>query len=143
MQCHCGHNQSGSCVEIVPIFHSLTHEEMDEVARIAQAVTFQRGDQIYAMGDHPDSLFVIHTGRVKVYRLSDTGKEQVLRVLGPGDFLGELSLFSHTPMSDFSEALEEGYYVRDCRRSPAGTDGEVPPDRLQDIGRAEQALGAN
>lgn len=108
MQCHCGHNQSGSCVEIVPIFHSLTHEEMDEVARIAQAVTFQRGDQIYAMGDHPDSLFVIHTGRVKVYRLSDTGKEQVLRVLGPGDFLGELSLFSHTPMSDFSEALEEG-----------------------------------
>ncbi len=36
------------------------------------------------MGDHMDGLFVIHTGRVKVYRLSDTGKEQVLRVLGPG-----------------------------------------------------------
>lgn len=81
---------------------------MGEIAGITQAKTFARGEQIYSVGDHPDSLFVIHTGRVKVYRLSDTGKEQVLRVLGPGDFMGELSLFSHSPMSDYSEALEAG-----------------------------------
>lgn len=59
------------------------------------------------MDDQVDSLFVIHTGRVKIYRLSDTGKEQVIRVLRPGDFLGELALFNHSPMSDYAEALEE------------------------------------
>ncbi len=108
MRCHCGHEEVVSCVELVPIFRSLSREEMAEVAGITRQRTFAKGEQIYAMGDHMDGLFVIHTGRVKVYRLSDTGKEQVLRVLGCGDFLGELSLFSQSPMSDYSEALEAG-----------------------------------
>ncbi len=108
MRCHCGQEETVSCVKLVPIFHSLNREEMAEVAGITRQRTFVGGEQIYAMGDHMDGLFVIHTGRVKVYRLSDTGKEQVLRVLGPGDFLGELSLFSHSPMPDYGEALEAG-----------------------------------
>lgn len=108
MRCHCGHEQTVSCIELVPIFHSLSGEEMGEIAGITRERAFTKGETIYAMGDHMDSLFVIHTGRVKIYRLSGTGKEQVLRVLGPGDFLGELSLFSHSSMSDYSEALEAG-----------------------------------
>ncbi len=103
------HSQQGasSCITLVPIFKSLTEAEMWEVARITRARTFQKGEQIYSMGDQADSLFVVHTGRVKIYRLSDTGREQVLRILGPGDFLGELALFSHSPMSDFGEALAD------------------------------------
>lgn len=58
------------------------------------------------MGDQVDSLFVIHTGRVKIYRLSDTGKEQVIRVVSAGDFMGELALFSHSPVGEYAEALE-------------------------------------
>ena len=49
----------------------------------------------------------MHTGKVKISRFTETGKEQVLRVLGPGEFLGELSLFSPEPMNDYGEVIEK------------------------------------
>lgn len=107
MKCHCEHDQESNCITLVPIFHNLSAEEMWEIAQITRQLEVNKGEQIYAMDDEVDSLFVIHTGRVKVYRLSDTGKEQVLRVLRAGDFLGELALFNGAPMGDYAEALEE------------------------------------
>lgn len=107
MQCHCGHDRDSNCVSLVPIFHNLTEDEKWEVAQITRELTVSKGEEIYAMDDSVDSLYVIHSGLVKIYRLSDTGKEQVLRVLRPGNFFGELALFSNSPMTDFAEALEE------------------------------------
>ncbi len=107
VKCHCEHDQESNCITLVPIFHNLTMEEMWEVAKITRQMEVQKGEQIYSMDDRVDSLYVIHTGRVKVYRLSDTGKEQVLRVLRSGDFLGELALFNGAPMGDYAEALED------------------------------------
>lgn len=43
-------------------------------------------------GDATDSLYIVLTGRVKVYASSDDGRELVLREYGPGDYFGELSL---------------------------------------------------
>lgn len=106
MKCSCGHKSEGTCIELVPIFQSLTVEEMWEIAQITREITVEKGQQIYAMGDKVDSLFVIHVGLVKIYRLSSSGKEQVIRVLRPGDFMGELSLFSHSTMGDYAETLE-------------------------------------
>lgn len=103
---HCNQHGSSTCITKVPIFKSLTPDEMWEVAGITRDRNFEKGEQIYSMGDHAEGLFVVHTGRVKIYRLSDTGREQVLRVLGPGHFFGELALFSPSPMGDFGEALD-------------------------------------
>ena len=58
-------------------------------------------------GDKAEKLFVIHKGKVKITRFSEAGKEQVIRVLGPGEFMGELSLFVHEPLIDNAEALEK------------------------------------
>lgn len=107
MKCHCEHDRDSNCVSLVPMFHNLTADEKWEVAQITRALTVSKGEGIYAMGDQVDSLYVIHSGLVKIYRLSDTGKEQVLRVLRPGNFFGELALFSKSPMTDFAESLEE------------------------------------
>jgi CRP/FNR family cyclic AMP-dependent transcriptional regulator len=43
-------------------------------------------------GDRTDSLYLVLSGRVKVYSSGDSGREVVLDELGPGDYLGELSL---------------------------------------------------
>ena len=42
-------------------------------------------------GDRSSSLFVIHKGKVRIYRLNDNGEEQLIRVLTHSDFTGELS----------------------------------------------------
>lgn len=106
MNDQCPHHGVANCIEIVPIFTHITTQEMLEIAAITTDRTFQKGEMIYTAGDKGEKLYVIHKGRVKITRLSASGKEQVIRVLGPGDFMGELSLFSPLPMTDNAEALE-------------------------------------
>ncbi len=105
MDCNCFKREGKNCIEIVPIFSNLTYEEMMEVARITREKTFEKGEMIYMAGDKGEKLYVIHSGKVKITRFTDSGKEQVIRVLGPGDFMGELSLFSPLPLTDNGEAL--------------------------------------
>lgn len=107
MSCNCHKRARGNCIQAVPIFSSLTEEEMLEVARVTNEKTFIKGEMVYIAGDRGEKLYVIHSGKVKVTRLSDTGKEQVIRIVGPGDFIGELSLFSSDILIDNCEAIED------------------------------------
>lgn len=103
----CDHSRGhANCIEIVPIFGSLSREEMQEIAHIASSRTFEKGDMVYRAGDRGGTLFVLYTGRVRISRLNVNGREQVIRVIGPGEFIGELSLFSSLPLTDNALALE-------------------------------------
>jgi CRP-like cAMP-binding protein len=54
-------------------------------------------------------LRIVHRGRVKVYRTGETGEsgtEQLLRILFPGDFLGETTLLTGRPVDSWAVALE-------------------------------------
>jgi len=53
---------------------------------------FPRNAVIITEGDTSDSLYVIITGRVKVYLSDEAGREVVLNVHGPGEYIGEMSL---------------------------------------------------
>ena len=87
----CGHsNNHITCIETVPIFRSITYEEMLEIAAITEARSYEKGEMVYTAGDPGGKLYVIHAGRVRITRISASGKEQVIRILGPGEFMGEL-----------------------------------------------------
>lgn len=106
MKCGCAGHGPYNCIDIVPIFHHLSHGEMEEVAAITTERSYTKGETVYRVGERRGELYVLHTGSVKVYRLSVDGKEQVLRTVGPGDFLGELSLFSANVQTDTAVVLE-------------------------------------
>lgn len=106
MECACSGHGPYNCIDIVPIFHHLSHDEMMEVATITSERSFTKGETIYRVGERRGELYVLHTGMVKVYRLTQDGKEQVLRTVGPGEFLGELSLFSANTQTDTAVVLE-------------------------------------
>jgi len=106
-KCSCsGRENWRNCFESVPLFKSLSPEEMTEIASITEPRTFQKGEFIYREGDTGGKLYILHTGGVKISRLSADGKEQVIRAIGPGEFMGELSLFSSLPFTDDATALE-------------------------------------
>lgn len=108
MSCgNCGEKHNSNCIELVPIFSNLTNDEMMEIALITTDRTYEKGEMVYTAGDVGEKLYVIHKGRVKISRIAANGKEQVIRVLGPGEFMGELSLFSPLPMTDNAEVLEK------------------------------------
>jgi CRP/FNR family transcriptional regulator len=106
---HCSHEKNASektCIERVTIFNSLDPKEMMEIARITINKDYKRGETIYLAGDKGERLYIIHHGKVKISRISESGKEQIIRILGEGDFMGELALFIHSPLNSTAEALE-------------------------------------
>lgn len=106
MQC-CNHcERHAICIDRVPIFTNLSHEEKMEIMEIASSRSFEKDETIYRVGDEGGTLFVLYTGKAKLFRLNVNGKEQVLRLVEPGDFIGELSLFSSLPLTDNAQALE-------------------------------------
>jgi len=96
-----------TCIELVPIFSTLTFDEMMEVASITTSRTYKKGEMVYFQGDREKKLYVIHKGRVKISRISSSGKEQLIRILGPGEFMGELSLFNDEPNANNAEVIED------------------------------------
>jgi len=104
----CSHAEDyAACIYHVPIFGSLNQSEIVEVAGISSTLNLKKGEMVYRVGDECGTLFVLYTGRVKLFRLSAGGKEQVLHVIEPGEFIGELSLFSSLPLTDNAQALED------------------------------------
>ncbi|MDP4083278.1 MAG: Crp/Fnr family transcriptional regulator [Bacillota bacterium] len=106
MRCHHEMDISKLCVASVPIFNHLSNLEMQEIMESGRTKFFKKGEFIFQPGDPSENLLIIHTGRVKIYRVSDTGKEQLLRILEPGDFIGDLSIFTNETIVNYAEAME-------------------------------------
>lgn len=95
-----------SCIQYVPIFKSLTAKELDDVILISSHRHINKGEFIFHAGENIHSLYVIHRGKVKIARYSEEGKEQIIRLIGHGDFLGELALFNEEKVMTYAEAIE-------------------------------------
>lgn len=91
----------------VPLFAGLTHEQIREIASRVRPRIVPRNEQLYGAGDVNPYLRIIHTGTVKVYRITESGHEQVIRVLGAGDFLGEKAVISPSASDHFAVTLAE------------------------------------
>lgn len=107
---HCHSDAKGehkACISLVPIFNHLEKNQMDEIMSMTQSVSYERGEIIYSAGEKSDSLYIVSKGKIRIYRLSESGKEQLVRILNPGDFTGELALFSETIHESYAEATKE------------------------------------
>ena len=96
-----------ACISLVPIFNHLKEEQMKEVAVTTQARSYQKGEYIYRPGDTSDTLYIVNGGLVRIFRMTESGKEQLVRFLKPGDFTGELALFNSTTHESFAEAIKD------------------------------------
>jgi CRP/FNR family transcriptional regulator len=91
----------------VPLFEGLPPEQIEDLAMIVTDQTFGKGEAIFSEGEDADGFYVVITGRVKIFKLSPDGKEQILHFFGPGEPFGEVPVFTgqHFPAS--AEVMEE------------------------------------
>ncbi|WP_197028355.1 Crp/Fnr family transcriptional regulator [Bacillus sp. EB01] len=80
---------------------------MDEIMKTARPASFKKGEIVYQASSKSDSLYIVHNGKIRIYRLSESGKEQLVRILNPGDFTGELALFNEGVHESFAEAMAD------------------------------------
>ncbi|MEE4358670.1 MAG: Crp/Fnr family transcriptional regulator [Desulfococcaceae bacterium] len=81
-------------LSLIPFFNGLSPEETEAVRRISVNIAFQRGEIIFSDGDTADGFYAIAEGKVKIFKLSSEGKEQILHIFGPGELFGEVPMFS-------------------------------------------------
>ncbi len=92
----------------VPLFEGLPRHHLEELAGIAVVQGLGQGEQIFFDGDEARGLYVVVSGRVKVFKLSFEGKEQILHVFGPGEPFGEAAVFAGRHFPAHAQAMEGG-----------------------------------
>jgi len=81
-------------IQSVPIFSGLDKADIEAVMAIAVERRYRRGEIIFSDGESADGFYVIADGKVKVFKVSFEGKEQILHIFGPGEPFGEVPVFS-------------------------------------------------
>jgi len=114
-------------IAAIPLFEGLPKEQQDDLAMIVTDQVFRRGQTIFTEGDEATGFYVGITGRVKIFKLSFEGKEQILHIFGPGEPFGEVPVFTGQHFPANAEAMEESrifFFPRDSfieliRRNPS------------------------
>ena len=72
----------------------------------------EKGEKIFSQGDRADAIFFIQSGKVKITVVSTAGKEAVIAMLGPHNFLGEGALVGQSLRISTATALEPSTVFR-------------------------------
>ena len=79
-------------LKAVPFFTQLNDRELDVVRAVAAEKSYPKNAVVLTEGEMGDSLYMIQSGKVKVFIGDEDGREIILKILGPGDFFGEMSM---------------------------------------------------
>ncbi len=88
-----------------PLFSGLPENQLREVEQIATEKLFRKGETIFIEGDDGNGFYVVVDGRIKIYKVSSEGKEQILHIFGTGEPFGEVPVFTGKPFPANAESL--------------------------------------
>jgi CRP/FNR family cyclic AMP-dependent transcriptional regulator len=83
----------------VPLLSVLGEQELALLTGVVTRKSFARGGLILTAGAPTDSLYILLSGRIKVFMSDLDGREVILSILGPGEFFGEMGLIDNSPRS--------------------------------------------
>lgn len=79
------------------LFDGLPQHQLTEIANICVAKKYDRDQSIFFEGDEADGFYLTVAGKVKIFKMSLEGKEQILHIFGPGEPFGEVPVFHGDP----------------------------------------------
>jgi CRP/FNR family transcriptional regulator len=91
----------------INLFHCLAADALERVQRAATRASYQRGQIIFGPDGPGDTIYLLETGRVKLARFDDGGREITLAILEEGEFVGEEALAAGHRGNSYAEALDE------------------------------------
>jgi CRP-like cAMP-binding protein len=91
----------------IGLFSSLSDSELEVLADRLGKRTFGRGVIIFHKGSPGDTMYIIESGMVRIFILSESGQELSVRVYGTGEVFGELSMLDGLPRSAGAIVMEE------------------------------------
>lgn len=89
------------------IFCSIEESEINALNDNKGCSSYKKSQIIFSQGTTPHGLFVIYSGKVKLYQLAENGREQIVRMAKAGDVIGYRALLSGDRYTSSAETIEE------------------------------------
>jgi len=89
------------------LFSGLPAEQLREINKICVSKRYTKGEAIFFEGDPGIGFYMVASGKVKIFKMSFDGKEQILHIFGPGEPFGEVPVFHGNPFPANAETLAE------------------------------------
>jgi len=96
-----------SIISNIPLFHGLTPKQCTQLGAISVRKFYSRGENFFAEGDVADGFYIILSGKVKVFKLSPEGKEQIFHILESPEPFGEAAVFAGKNYPASAQSLTE------------------------------------
>src|SRR5215475_16012026 len=90
-----------------PLFSGLSEAEMAALAVHVTRQRFDRGELLFNEGDRCEGLYLVANGKIRIFKLSPSGREQIIAVEGPGSSFAELPVFDGGTYPASASALED------------------------------------
>jgi len=98
-------------LKAVPFFTQLSDKELDVIRAVATEKSYPKNAVVLTEGEMGDSLYMIQSGKVKVFIGDEEGREIILKILGPGAFFGEMSMIDKEPRSASVTTIESSTFL--------------------------------
>lgn len=93
------------------IFQGLPAEQLTELANLAIVQSYDKGQVLFHQGDEGTGFFVVRSGRIKIFKLSADGREQILHIFGEGDYFAEVPALDGQCFPASAAAIETSVVV--------------------------------
>lgn len=91
------------------LFRGVPLDEIEKMAHLFRESDYAPKHVIFHEGDLGDAIYLLKTGHVRVFRLTEDGREATLAVLGPGDVFGELALFDESHRLTMAQTMDHAH----------------------------------
>ncbi len=91
----------------IPLFNGLPEDQLHAIKQIAVEKKVNKGEAIFSEGDEGKGFYVVLEGRVKIYKVSAEGKEQILHIFGQGQPFGEVPVFAGQKFPANAQAISK------------------------------------
>jgi CRP/FNR family transcriptional regulator len=89
------------------MFRRLGDSDRQHLAQVSRLKTYAKGDRIFGEGDASDFFSVVVSGRVKIVKMTPSGKDVILEIFATGDPFGAVAAYEGRPFPASAIALEE------------------------------------
>jgi len=93
------------------IFQNIIDEQLQALANIAIPQTYKKGVTLFWEGDEGTGFFIIKSGRIKIFKVANGGKEQIFHIFGADDYFAEVPTFDGGKFPASAAALENSEVV--------------------------------
>ncbi|MBI5849090.1 MAG: Crp/Fnr family transcriptional regulator [Nitrospirae bacterium] len=101
----------------VSIFSTLSSEELKELSRYLLSETLAKKESIFSEGDSSEWLYIVKTGKVKITKLSNEGKEIILEIISPHEMFGGIAVVRGFPYPANAVAMEDSEVLKISRKN--------------------------